>query len=78
MVPRELVHFVYPGFRWVSVIPEPVGRWIERLLCCSAVVRRIGFRVARNPEVVELELKDLFLVYIYLQLKTKSRRLFRD
>ena len=35
---------------------------MERLLCSSAVVRRLGFRVARNPEAVELAFDQVFVV----------------
>ena len=58
-LPAELVHSVRPGFLWVGELPEPVGRWIERLLCSAAIVRRVAFRVARNPDAPELELKDM-------------------
>jgi hypothetical protein len=49
-IPNELVHSVHPAFLEVGDLPEPVGRWVERLCCSAAVVRRLGFRSAHNPE----------------------------
>ena len=60
VLPAELVHSVRPVFLWIGEFPEPVGRWIERLLCSAAIIRRVAFRVARNPEAPELELKVVF------------------
>jgi len=53
-VPSELVHSVHPGFLEVGGTPEPVGRWVERLCCSAAIVRKLGFRSAHNPDVAEL------------------------
>jgi len=61
-VPSELVHSVHPGFLEIGDSPEPVGQWVERLCCSAAIVRKLGFRSAHNPDHVELGLDRLYSV----------------
>jgi len=61
-VPSELVHSVHPGFLEIGGSPEPVGRWVERLCCSAAIVRKLGFRSAHNPDYAELGLDCLYSV----------------
>ena len=56
-LPPHLLHSVYPKRSSDSPL-EPVGRWLERLLCCSVVFARSAFRKARDPRVVQRSLEE--------------------
>ena len=60
--PRELLHFVHPTFLMVDDLPEPVGHWIERFLCCSVMYDRYAFRKAHDPRLRLLSLEDCMIV----------------
>ena len=63
-VPATLMHSVHPSSLSYDGCPEPVGRWVERFLCSSAIIARSAFRRANDPRVEVLPLGSCMSILV--------------